>query len=119
MPPQTAKSSKTLYIGALWQGKEADSQGRIKSFMCIMDSMTEKELDSSNPKLMEAQSRIMRISRGSGRSPMEVHMLLGRILSYAYIIFWGPESGCRGSALGCGPVEVHMLLGTGFEAYRV
>ena len=59
------------------QGKEAESQNRIKSFMCIMDSMTEKELDSANPKLMEAQSRIIRISRGSGRAPGEVVMLLG------------------------------------------
>ena len=61
------------------QGKEAESQARIKSFMCIMDSMTDGELDSTNPKLMEAPSRIMRISRGSGRLPMEVHMLLGAL----------------------------------------
>ena len=73
-PNQAHKPSRQAVHG---QGKEAESQNRIKSFMCIMDSMTEKELDSANPKLMEAQSRIIRISRGSGRAPGEVVMLLG------------------------------------------
>ena len=74
VPNQAHKPSRQAVHG---QGKEAESQNRIKSFMCIMDSMTEKELDSANPKLMEAQSRIIRISRGSGRAPGEVVMLLG------------------------------------------
>ena len=45
--------------------------------MTIMDSMTNKELDSSNPKLLTENSRIMRIARGSGRHPQEVVELLG------------------------------------------
>ena len=59
------------------QDNEKQSSQRVKMFQCIMDSMTDKELDSTNPKLMEAPSRIQRIARGSGRHPQEVVMLLG------------------------------------------
>ncbi|ERN05913.1 signal recognition particle 54 kDa protein 2 [Amborella trichopoda] len=53
------------------KGHEKESQARIKRFMTMMDSMTNEELDSSNPKLFN-ESRIMRIARGSGRSVGEV-----------------------------------------------
>jgi len=33
-------------------GHEKESQGKIKRFMTIMDSMTDKELDSMDPKLL-------------------------------------------------------------------
>jgi len=33
-------------------GHEKESQGKIKRFMTIMDSMTDKELDSVDPKLL-------------------------------------------------------------------
>ena len=45
--------------------------------MCMMDSMTTKELDSPNPKIWTEPSRIMRIARGSGRHPQEVVELIG------------------------------------------
>ena len=61
------------------QENEKQSAQRVKMFQCIMDSMTDKELDSTNPKLMEAPSRIQRIARGSGRHPQEVVMLLGAL----------------------------------------
>lgn len=32
-------------------GHEKESGAKIKRYMCIMDSMTDKELDSSDPKL--------------------------------------------------------------------
>ncbi|ERN18995.1 hypothetical protein AMTRI_Chr10g233550 [Amborella trichopoda] len=57
------------------KGREKESQARIKRFMTMMDSMTNEELDSSNPKLFN-ESRIMRIARGSGRSVGEVIEML-------------------------------------------
>jgi len=81
------------------KGKEKEGQAKIKRYMTIMDSMTEKgelaqdfllsnqaghvfwnlfdsccllvELDNKNPKLMN-ESRINRIARGSGRLVKEV-----------------------------------------------
>ncbi|CAL4902345.1 unnamed protein product [Urochloa decumbens] len=53
------------------KGKEKEGQAKIKRYMTIMDSMTEKELDNTNPKLMN-ESRIKRIARGSGRLVKEV-----------------------------------------------
>ena len=59
------------------QGKENEGGARIKRFMCMMDSMTTKELDSPNPKIWTEPSRIMRVARGSGRHPQEVVELIG------------------------------------------
>ncbi|XP_025808958.1 signal recognition particle 54 kDa protein 2-like [Panicum hallii] len=53
------------------KGKEKEGQAKIKRYMTIMDSMTQKELDNTNPKLMN-ESRINRIARGSGRLVKEV-----------------------------------------------
>ncbi|KAG0625425.1 hypothetical protein M758_2G054000 [Ceratodon purpureus] len=57
------------------KGREKESQAKVKKFMTMMDSMTDEELDSTNPKLM-TDSRIYRIARGSGRSLREVHEML-------------------------------------------
>ncbi len=59
------------------QGKEKESAARIKRFMTIMDSMTDKELDSPNPKIFQEPSRIIRLSRGSGSHPFAVQELMG------------------------------------------
>ncbi|WCJ40526.1 Signal recognition particle 54 kDa protein 2 [Euphorbia peplus] len=53
------------------KGGEKESQAKIKRYMTMMDSMTNEELDSFNPKLMN-DSRIMRIVRGSGHQVREV-----------------------------------------------
>ena len=56
---------------------------RIKRFMCIMDSMTDKELDSSDPKLFAVDpnspppSRVIRVAKGSGSRIQHVVELLG------------------------------------------
>ena len=44
----------------------------------MMDSMTNKELDSSDIKLWQTESRIMRIARGAGVHPNYVGELIGR-----------------------------------------
>ncbi len=59
------------------QAKEKDSAARIKRFMTIMDSRTDKELDSSDIKLWQTESRIMRIARGAGVHPQYVDELIG------------------------------------------
>lgn len=46
-------------------------------FMTIMDSMTDKELDCPNPKVLQEQSRVMRVARGAGCNPYCVLELLG------------------------------------------
>lgn len=55
---------------------------RIKRFMTMIDSMTEKELNSSDLKMLSQRSRVERISRGAGRRPEEFLELLGG-LSFA------------------------------------
>jgi len=59
---------------------DSDSNTRLKKFLYMMDSMTDKELDGKvdfadhdEPKTM---SRIRRIAAGSGTHPKEVQMLL-------------------------------------------
>jgi signal recognition particle subunit SRP54 len=57
-------------------GHEKESAARIKKFMTIMDSMTDKELDSTSAKLLSESSRIERWAYGSGSHPQEVVQLL-------------------------------------------
>ncbi|KAF0925273.1 hypothetical protein E2562_015981 [Oryza meyeriana var. granulata] len=57
------------------KGHDKESQAKIKRYMTIMDSMTNAELDSTNPKLM-SESRISRIARGSGRAVKDVMDML-------------------------------------------
>lgn len=66
-------------MSQLMAGKGDEGTKRIKSFLVIMDSMTDEELD--NPKLLQganAQTRIVRIARGSGRPAREVSELLAQ-----------------------------------------
>ncbi|XP_056162168.1 signal recognition particle subunit SRP54 2-like [Syzygium oleosum] len=57
------------------QGREKESQAKIKRYMTMMDSMTNEELDSSNPKIVN-ESRSTRIARGSGCDVGEVTEML-------------------------------------------
>ncbi|KAJ0986809.1 hypothetical protein J5N97_005165 [Dioscorea zingiberensis] len=50
---------------------EKESQAKIKRYMTIMDSMTNAELDSTNPKLMN-EARIRQIARDSGQHVRDV-----------------------------------------------
>jgi len=63
------------------QGSDKQSEVRIKKFMTMMDSMTEKELNTNDIKVLTQPSRILRISRGAGRTPQDYHELLGGSLS--------------------------------------
>lgn len=70
------QASSTL-IQLCLQGQEGESAARIKKFMCLMDSMTTAELDTSNLKMLQEHSRIIRIARGAGRFPNDYIELLG------------------------------------------
>jgi len=47
-------------------GREEQSQARMKRFMTILDSMTNKELDGDNSVFNKEPSRIIRVARGAG-----------------------------------------------------
>lgn len=55
-----------------------DEQGgnKLKRYTCIMESMTEKELDSDTKLFREQPSRIYRIAKGSGVIVTEVLELM-------------------------------------------
>ena len=40
--------------------------------MCLMDSMTDEELDTTNLKILQDPKRMERIGRGAGRGPGDV-----------------------------------------------
>ncbi|XP_010479315.1 PREDICTED: signal recognition particle 54 kDa protein 3 [Camelina sativa] len=74
------------------KGHEKESQAKIKRYMTMMDSMTNEELDSSNPKVFN-ESRMMRIARGSGRLVREVMEMLEEYKRLAKI--WGKMKGIK------------------------
>ncbi len=58
------------------KGREKEGTARIKRFLCMMDSMTEEELDNADEKPIFGQARIIRIAKGSGTRPEEVFFLI-------------------------------------------
>ena len=56
-------------------GDDGQGSNRLKRFMCIMDSMTDEELDG-RIDLEKSPSRFDRIASGSGTHPVEVGQLL-------------------------------------------
>lgn len=58
------------------QGSDKEGQARMKRFMTIMDSMTDKELDETSTKILSETSRLERWAKGSGCSLMEVQLLM-------------------------------------------
>jgi len=55
------------------EGDLDNTQGKLRRFLTIMDSMTEKEM--SDPKLVKS-TRVTRIARGAGVTPRDVKELL-------------------------------------------
>jgi len=55
-----------------------DTSGRVKRLISIMDSMTEKELDSDGRVFNAEPTRMTRIARGSGTSVREVEEVLSQ-----------------------------------------
>ena len=65
------------------KGTEKDSNARIKKFLCMMDSMTKKELDCVDPL---TETRILRIARGAGVHPRELLFLLSEHKKFAKMV---------------------------------
>lgn len=55
---------------------EQDANKRMKTLVCILDSMTPKEIDSDGKIFEEQPSRMLRVARGSGTSIREVQEVL-------------------------------------------
>lgn len=51
------------FMGA---GNDKHSAMTVKRYITIIESMTDKELDSTNVKIFSEPSRVMRLARGSG-----------------------------------------------------
>jgi signal recognition particle subunit SRP54 len=58
------------------KGREKEGTARIKRFLCMMDSMTQEELNSTTEKPFTEGPRIFRIAKGSGTRPQEVVVLV-------------------------------------------
>eukprot|EP00742_Colponemidia_sp_Colp-10_P003535 GILJ01003766.1.p1 GENE.GILJ01003766.1~~GILJ01003766.1.p1 ORF type:complete len:511 (+),score=89.55 GILJ01003766.1:40-1533(+) len=65
------------------KGKEKEGIARIKRFMCMMDSMTDAELDGEKQMV---PSRITRVARGSGTSIREVNELIEQHKQFAKMV---------------------------------
>ncbi|KAJ9507604.1 hypothetical protein QJQ45_019210 [Haematococcus lacustris] len=64
-------------------GNDKANSVQIKRFITIIESMTDKELDSTNVKMLTEPSRLSRLSRGSGRSPVEIVQLVEAYKHYS------------------------------------
>jgi len=57
-------------------GGDAVNTQRIRNFMCLLDSMTQAELDCTDVRVLQQASRLERIARGAGRPYQEAVELL-------------------------------------------
>ena len=73
-----------------------DASGKLKNFINIMDSMTDEELDSPTPIKLLTQTRLERISRGSGRPMIEVKLLLEQFKMFESFGKLRPTAGKNG-----------------------
>ena len=75
------------------KGAEQAGQDKMKHFMTIMDSMTDKELDSKTVKIFQEEGRTKRIAMGSGRPHREVLILLQEYARMGQM--WGKMKGLK------------------------
>lgn len=64
-------------------GREKESTARVKRFLCMMDSMTNEELDCVKPL---TETRMVRIARGSGTRPEEVNFLVEEYKKFSKMV---------------------------------
>jgi signal recognition particle subunit SRP54 len=57
-------------------GSSEDKEKGLRKMLCILDSMTDEELDSDGRILISQPTRILRIAKGSGHLPHEINVLL-------------------------------------------
>ncbi|EGW34501.1 uncharacterized protein SPAPADRAFT_134434 [Spathaspora passalidarum NRRL Y-27907] len=77
MGPLTNIASMIPGLGNIMsQVGEEETSKKIKNMIYIMDSMTQKELESDGRIFIDQPSRIIRLAKGSGCSAIEVEMIL-------------------------------------------
>ncbi|KAJ3333516.1 hypothetical protein HDU76_007282 [Blyttiomyces sp. JEL0837] len=65
---------------------EKEGGARIKKFLCMLDSMTEQELDSDGKIFTTQPTRIVRVAKGSGTMVREVEEMLAQCRKFAEMI---------------------------------
>lgn len=75
------------------QGKEKEASGRIKKYLCMMDSMTDEELDA---KKKIDESRMKRIARGCGCLPEEVNNMIEEYRKFTKMVEKMPKLAGKG-----------------------
>jgi len=80
-------------------------QAKIKSFMVMMDSMTDEELD--NPKVLSG-TRLVRVARGSGTSVREVNELLMQYKQFEKVV--GKMKGFRPGRGGMNMQQIQSMV---------
>ncbi|BFZ53324.1 Signal recognition particle [Savitreella phatthalungensis] len=81
MGPLSKMASMIPGMSQMMSGMGTDDQDtsrRLKRLLYIMDSMTEKELDSDGICFQEQPERMIRVARGSGTTVREVEELLSQ-----------------------------------------
>mmetsp|Transcript_14949 Transcript_14949/g.28939 ORF Transcript_14949/g.28939 Transcript_14949/m.28939 type:complete len:496 (+) Transcript_14949:82-1569(+) len=74
-------------------GADEASTNKIKQFMTIMDSMTDKELDFPSVKIFAEEGRLQRIARGSGVNLRDVLILVEEYKKMGSL--WGKMKGMK------------------------
>ncbi len=59
------------------QGNDKNQQMMLRRYITIIESMTDKEMDTLNLKMLSEPSRITRLARGSGSTPQQVRQAAG------------------------------------------
>lgn len=68
------------------EGKEAESQAKVKRMLTMLDSMREWELDCQDPKQLAQPQRLERIARGSGRGVREALELVEEFKRMSHVM---------------------------------
>jgi len=88
-------------LSQLLKGAKGDAgHQKIKSYMTIMDSMNDQELD--NPKVLNP-SRLNRIARGSGKSIKDVNELLAQHKQFEKVV--GKMKGMKPGRVGVNQIQ--------------
>ncbi|KAL7722316.1 Signal recognition particle subunit SRP54 [Entamoeba marina] len=66
--------------------KDGNIEKKFKNFMVILDSMTDRELDGPAKFMLNNESRLNRLARGSGRNVKEVQELFEQIKMFQQCI---------------------------------
>ena len=82
--------------GMLPEGLEKQGVDRMKRFIIIMDSLTPDELDSN--KQLTDDSRLLRICRGSGSTPLQVLEMLDEYKKFQKLIEKMGKNGLMGKS---------------------